>query len=241
MLVKTAAIVLRNTIFGDQKIIVDLFTDTLGCVSIVTRFSSSSKGKIKKQLFVPLSLIEVEIDYKENSSLQKLKNATISVPYTSIPFDSYKLSISFFISEVTFFALRGENANSKLFDFVFKSLLWLDQTEDSCPNFHIVYMMGLVSFLGFMPNLSHYNVGDCFDLRNACFECHPEGHSDFLDPDQAARIVSLARMNYSTMHLFKMSHNDRNVIVDVLINFYRLHIPGFPQPKSLDILKQLFV
>lgn len=241
MLVKTEAIVLRNTVFGDQKMIVDLFTDMLGCVSVVTRFSSSSKGKIRKQLFVPLSLIEIEMDYKENSSLQKLKNASISVPYTDIPFDSYKISISFFISEVTFFALRGENDNKALFNFVSKSLQWLDTTSKPCPNFHLVYMMGLVTFLGFMPNLDNYHEGDCFDLRNACFECRAEGHADFLDPEQAQRIVTLARMNYSTMHLFKMSHNDRNRIVDVLVDFYRLHIPGFPQLKSLDVLKQIFI
>ena len=240
MLVKIEAIVLKNTILGDQKMIVDLFTDKLGCVSVITHFSSSAKGKFKKQLFAPLSLLDVEIDYKENSALQKLKNATINTPFTDIPFDSYKLSISFFISEVTFFAVRGENENRPLFDFISKSLQWLDAKSAPCPNFHLVYMMGLISYLGFMPNLEDYHDGDCFDLRNACFDSFEKEHSDYLNSYDAARIVNIARMNYSTMHVFKMSHNDRNRIVDVLLNFYRLHIPGFPELKSLDILKQLF-
>lgn len=240
MLMKFEAVVLRNTVLDDQKLIVDLFTDKLGKVSVITRFSSSSKGKIKKQLFSPLSLLNIEIDYKENSNLQKLKNAAISIPYCSIPFDSYKLSISFFISEITFFAVRGENENKPLFDFISHSLQWLDEKKSSCPNFHLVYMMGLVSYLGFMPNLDNYHLGDCFDMRNACFETKEYGHVDFLSSEEACRMVTLARMNYSTMHLFKMSHNDRNRIVDVLLDFYRLHIPGFPEIKSLDILKQLF-
>lgn len=240
MLMKFEAIVLRNTIFGDQKMIVDLFSDTMGSVSVVTRFSSSAKGKIKKQLFVPLSIIEVEVDYRENSNLQKLKNASIVIPYTDIPFDSYKLPMSFFISEVTYFAVRGENENKALFDFIIHSMEWLDAVNEPCPNFHLVYMMGLVTYLGFMPNLNNYKEGDCFDLRNACFESKICGHSDFLDATQAAKIVLLARMNYSTMKLFKMSHNDRNKIVDVLVDFYSLHIPGFPELKSLDVLKQLF-
>ena len=240
MLVKIEAIVLKNTILGDQKMIVDLFTDKLGCVSVITHFSSSVKGKLKKQLFVPLSILDVEIDYKENSSLQKLKNATINTPYTDIPFDSYKLSISFFISEVTFFAVRGENENKPLFDFITNSLMWLDAKTSSCPNFHLVYMMGLVSYLGFMPNLDDYHDGDLFDLRNACFDSCQNGHTDYLNAEESAKLVSLARMNYSTMHVFKMSHNDRNRIVEVLLTFYRLHIPGFPEIKSLDILKQLF-
>lgn len=237
---KIEAIVLRNTVLGDQKMIVDMFTDKLGCVSVITRFSSSSKGKFKKQLFVPLSLIDVEIDYKENSNLQKLKNATINTPYTDIPFDSYKLSISFFISEVTYYAVRGENENKSLFDFISYSLQWLDGIKSSCPNFHLVYMMGLITYLGFMPNIDNYHEGDCFDLRNACFVEYASRHSDFLDAQEASRIVSIARMNYTTMHLFKMSHLDRNRIVEVLIRFYRLHIPSFPELKSLDVLKQLF-
>ena len=240
MLVKIEAIVLKNTILGDQKMIVELFTDKLGCVSVITHFSSSVKGKLKKQLFVPLSILDVEIDYKENSSLQKLKNATINTPYTDIPFDSYKLSISFFISEVTFFAVRGENENKPLFDFITNSLMWLDAKTSSCPNFHLVYMMGLVSYLGFMPNLDDYHDGDLFDFRNACFDSCQNGHTDYLNAEESAKLVSLARMNYSTMHVFKMSHNDRNRIVEVLLTFYRLHIPGFPEIKSLDILKQLF-
>lgn len=240
MLMKNEAIVLRNTVLGDQKMIVDLFTDKMGCVPVITRFSASSKGKFRKQLFSPLSLLEVEIDYKENSSLQKLKNVSIGTPYTDIPFDSYKLSISFFISEITYFALRGENENKPLFDFISNSLQWLDAEPSSCPNFHLVYMMGLITFLGFMPNLDNYHEGDCFDLRNACFETYSNAHGEYLNPAESSRIVTLARMNYSTMHLFHMSHTDRNRIVEVLVNFYRLHIPGFPQLKSLDVLKQLF-
>ena len=48
------------------------------------------------------------------------------------------------------------------------------------------------------------------------------------------------RMNYESMHLFKMSHDDRNRIVDVLITYYRLHVPDFPELKSLGVMKDLW-
>jgi DNA repair protein RecO (recombination protein O) len=42
------------------------------------------------------------------------------------------------------------------------------------------------------------------------------------------------------MHLFRLSHHERNRIVDVLLAFYRLHIPQFPELKSLSVLQELW-
>ena len=48
------------------------------------------------------------------------------------------------------------------------------------------------------------------------------------------------RMNYETMHLFRMNHDERNRIVDVLMTYYRLHVPNFPELRSLDVVRDLW-
>jgi DNA repair protein RecO (recombination protein O) len=48
------------------------------------------------------------------------------------------------------------------------------------------------------------------------------------------------RMDFPTMHLFRLSHTERNRIVDVLLHYYRLHIPQFPELKSLSVLQELW-
>lgn len=50
----------------------------------------------------------------------------------------------------------------------------------------------------------------------------------------------LFRMNYPTMHLFRLSRRERQRILHVLNEYYRLHVPGFPELKSLEILQELF-
>ena len=65
-------------------------------------------------------------------------------------------------------------------------------------------------------------------------------HTDFLNADDSSKIQLLMRMNYDTMHLFKMNHEDRNRIIDVLITYYRLHVPSFPELQSLPVMKQLW-
>ena len=37
-----------------------------------------------------------------------------------------------------------------------------------------------------------------------------------------------------------MNHDDRNRIVDVIIRFYRLHVPAFPELRSLEVMKELW-
>ena len=50
----------------------------------------------------------------------------------------------------------------------------------------------------------------------------------------------LMRMNYETMHLFAMSRTERNRCLEIILRYYRLHLPGFPELKSPDVLRELF-
>ena len=94
--------------------------------------------------------------------------------------------------------------------------------------------------MGFFPNLDDYTDGCVFDMRAATFSLLAPTHRDFLQPDDARRIHTLMRMDFPTMHLFQLSRTDRNRIVDVLLHYYRLHIPQFPELKSLSVLQELW-
>ena len=59
-------------------------------------------------------------------------------------------------------------------------------------------------------------------------------------PDEARVIVTLTRMNYENMHLFSMSRTERNRCMDVVLKYYTIHVPNFPELKSLEVLRSLF-
>ena len=99
MLVKTRALVLHSLKYGDSKLIVDLFTEKEGRVSIIQTISSSRHGRIRRQLFQPLTILDVVYDVHPKGSLQRLKEARMLYPYLSIPFDAAKLSLCIFVSE----------------------------------------------------------------------------------------------------------------------------------------------
>lgn len=172
--------------------------------------------------------------------LQKLRDVRLATPFTTIPFHPHKLAITLFIAEFLYYALRSEQRNEPLFDYITNSIQWLDSQTDRFANFHLVFLMRLSRFLGFYPNLDDYEAGDYFDLRESVFCNTPPIHRDLLHPSEAEKLQLMMRMDYPTMHLFKLSHQERDRLLEVAVVYYRLHLPNFPELKSLAVLEQLF-
>lgn len=239
MLVKTRAIVLRTTKYGESKLIVDLFTESHGRLSFFQHVAKTGRGRVHRQLFMPLALLDVELDYRPRSAMQRLKYAAPSFPLQSVPFDPMKTVIALFLADFVCHVTRAEQQNAPLFLFMENSLRWLDGRRMRFANFHLVFMMRVSRFVGFFPNLDEESRGAYFDLRAGCFTPAVPLHSDFLRPDEAGKIRLLMRMNYETMHLFAITREQRNRCVEIIMHYYRLHVPDFPELRSLQVLREV--
>lgn len=241
MLVKTRAIVLNSLKYGESQVIVDLYTEAYGRLSFMQQMPRSKRGRVRMVLFQPLTILSVEFDYRPMRRLNRIREATIAFPFVSIPFDARKLSIALFVAEFTAYATRSEQKSERMYLFVENSVRWLDACSGDFANFHIIYMLHLTRFVGFYPNLDDSQVAPYFDMRDGCFVTAAPTHPDFLAPDEAGKIRLLMRFSYATMHLLSLSREERGRIVDVVLAYYRLHQPAFPEMKSLAVLKTLFV
>ena len=161
-------------------------------------------------------------------------------PYSSLPFDIDKLTVGMFLAEFLYHSLYGEQANEPMFEYIADSLMWFDGAPSPVSNFHLVFMMRLTRFLGFYPNIDDYSQGCVFDLRSGDFSTSVPPHRDYLAPGESSLMSLMLRMNYPTMHLFRMSREQRNRLLDVIVSYYRLHIPSFPEMKSLEVLRNLY-
>ena len=240
MEVKTRAIVLQTIKYGDAQLIVDFFTEKLGRLSFMVRIPKSSKGRLKRQLFQPLMLLQLEFDYRPKSNLQRIREASIGYAFIDIPFSPYKLAISMFLAELLSYTTKNEQANASLYLFIQDSIKWLDRVEGSFSNFHIVFMIRLTFFLGFSPNIESGMNGDYFDLVDGCFVPYVPTHVHYLNREDSLRLVALLRLEYKTMHLYTMSRMERNRCVEVILEYFKLHVPGFPEMRSFSVLKELF-
>lgn len=240
MLTKTQAIVLHTIKYGETRLIVDMFTKVFGRQAFIVSIPKTPKGKVKKQFFQPLTILEIETDIRPRQQLQKLHDVRLAAPFASIPFEPDKLAISLFVAEFLYYALRSEQRNELLYEYLENSIVWLDGQQSSFANFHLVFLLRLTRFLGFYPNLDDYKDGDYFDLRESVFMPMPPVHRDFLHPEEAQKVQLMMRMDFPTMHLFRMSHQERNRLLEVSLKYYRLHLPDFPEMKSIEVLQALY-
>lgn len=240
MLQKTEAIVLHALKYGEQKMIVDMFTREMGRQSFVVPVPKSGRAKVGKQLLQPLTLLMIEADVRPQASLQRLREATMLVPLGQLLADPSKLAIALFVAEFLYHALRGEQRDAVLFDYVRSGVEWLDGAPAAYANFHLVFLMRLSRFLGFYPNLDDYSEGCYFDLRQSVFTPLTPVHRDFLMPEEARHIRQLMRMDFATMRLFRLSRAQRRRILEILLLYYRLHLPQMPELRSVEVLGELF-
>lgn len=241
MLQKTECIVLHTVRYKDTALMATVYSEASGRASLVVPVSRGRRSAVRSVLFQPPSLVELEADVRPNQSVGRVKEARTAHPYASLPYDPRKAAIVLFLSEFLYRALREETENRPLFAYLRSSLLWLDECRTGFANFHLVFLMRLSRFLGLYPNLEGYAEGDWFDLRAACFTSRrPAAHNDCLAPAEAARMACLMRMDYATMHLFRLSRDERARCLDVILAYYRLHLPDFPELRSVEVLRELF-
>lgn len=241
MLQRISGIVLRTVKYKDTSFIADIYTDIAGRTSFLVSTSRSRKSPVKPVLFQPLTLIELEADLRLNTSIHRIKEAKSCYPFVTLPYDPHKSTIALFLAEFLNRIIHEEIENKPLFSYLYHSIIWLDECRSGFSNFHLVFLIRLTRFLGFYPNLEGYTEGCCFDLLNACFTTfRPSNHEYYLEPDEAAHLFTLTRVKYETMHLLKMNRTERRRCLNVIEQYYRLHLPEFPELKSLEILKTLF-
>ncbi|NLV53255.1 MAG: DNA repair protein RecO [Bacteroidales bacterium] len=233
-------IVLRTVKYGDSSLIVDLFTLQHGRLSFMASTMRAKRSVRSVSFWFPLSMIEFTADLRPASRLPCPSDVRSYHNYTDLPFSPVKSTLALFLSEFLCAALREEKENQTLYYYIESSLLWLDMVESpaSMANFHLTFLMHLSRFLGIYPNLDA--PAPYFDLQSATYCDQRPLHAHYLFGQEALRLPTLFRMDYPTMRLFRFSRSERRRILQVLNEYYRLHMPDFPELKSIEVLQEMF-
>ena len=237
---RSHGIVLHTIRYDDSRLIVNIYTEGAGTVPFLVWQSGSRKGGAKAGVWQSLSLVEVEWEHRPKNSLQKPRELSLWQPWRNLPFHPMKTSISLFLGEFLCRALQHEQENPLLFDYIVNALSWFDESETGYVNFHLVFLLHLTRFLGFLPNVEDWHDGCFFDLQAATFVSVPPVHSYFLEPNEAALVPKFLRMDLRSMRPVGLNGAIRRRALDLITLFYRLHIPEFPELRSLDVLSEVF-
>ena len=240
MLYKTRGIILHNLPYSDKYRIVTLYTEQFGRMAYMVTNARNKKSKLPHSLLQPLSALELEVEHLNNRELQRIRELKSGYVIAQLHYHPVKNAIALFLAEFLFRVIQEKEANHALFDYLWRSIHWLEIADAGIANFHLTFLLQLSVFLGIRPTGKTYKTGNYFDMRNGVFSETIPQHGNFLDINDSLVFERLLRMNYENMSLYTFTRQERVAIVRHIIAYYRLHLSDFPEIKSLAVMQSLF-
>lgn len=237
MLVKTKAIVISSLRYQEKSLIVKCFTQSNGLKSYFIRDAFSGKKSAQKiAYFQPLSLLEIEAAHKNKGRLEYFKEIKLAHPYHTITTSITKTTIILFLSEILHYSIKEEEKNEELYFFLETAMLWLDSHNDIA-NFHLILMLEITKFLGFYPDATQNNDG-YFEMIEGIFI--PTETLTCLSGYNTGLFRRLMLLRFgNTAKAFNVS--ERQALLKILLDYFALHLDNFKAPKSLEVLKEIFI
>lgn len=236
MMHKTKGIVLHSIKYSETSVIVKIYTELFGLQSYLFKGIHGRTSKFRPVYFQTLTLLDMEVYHRQKHNIQSAKEIRFAYPYQQIPYDIRRSSVALFMNELIYKSIREEEANPSLFGFLWQALLQLDTLEDHLGCFHLVFCMQLTRFLGIMPHNNYSADAPIFNLRDGNFQAGiPEHHSCLNLPEsQSFHLLLTTPLElYGTL---SFSPAIRNRLLETMITYYQLHLPGFKGLQSHHVL-----
>ena len=237
MLVKTEGIVLQNIKYADKKNISKIYTKHYGLITANVITGNSPFSKVKTTTLLPLHQVEISLTLKQNRDVQQLTEARNTVVYSNLNRDYNKLAIAQFLNEVLCKCIKEQIANEELYEFITSAYKHLDKSETSCNDFHIYFLFELSKHLGFEPHNTYSNNNIYFDTREGKFTSIELGFPLGFNKMQSNLFVNIFDADLINK---KFSREQRNELLECLLGYYKIHVEGFNDLKSHEVLKQVF-
>lgn len=240
MLSKTRGIVLHSIPYNDTYSIIYMYTEAFGRVSYLVARNRGKKSTVSKALFMPFSVLDMEVEHLNKRDLHRIKETKLCYPLTEIFCNPVKNILALFLSEVLFRVVRETEPDARLFDFLYQSIHLLEFADKGIANYHLVFLLHLLHYQGIYPNAESYQSGSYFDMQNGIFTDTVPMHRHYLDQMESVVFARLLRISFENMSLYTFSRQERVSIIQRIIEYYRLHLPDFPEIKSISIMQTLF-
>ncbi len=235
---KTKGIVLHTIKYSETSVIAKIYTEKFGLLTFIVKGVRSAKAKSKASLMQPLTLLQMEVNYREHRNMQFAKEFSREYNYHSLPFDTLKSTMAVFLLEVITKTVREPEPNEDLFEFLYSVLLQLDTAEKLHADFHLLFMLHLSQYLGFAPHRNFSEAEPYFEMQEGVF-VSKSLHPTYTLSSAESKLLH----NLMEAHLFGRDtvlplRADRKQMLASLIKFYQLHIENF-NLRSPEILEEI--
>lgn len=217
-----------------------MHTELFGLKSFLVRGVRKKHAKINPSILQPLSLLEVVFSNKENCQLHSPKEISSYYQFVSLPFNVFKSSQALFVNELVYRTVREEEPNPYFFNFLTQSIIALDKAKSNFQNIHIAFSIKLTRYLGFYPLGKYCPETPYFILKEGHFAKYKPDDELYLDQPMSQTFDFLLRIPIEESGSVSLSSDTRRKLLENIIAYFQLHLIGFGNIKSLDVLTQLF-
>lgn len=233
MLEKTEGIVFRTVRYGDSSLIVKLFTKKFGYLSFMVPGVRSGRNKQKGNILQPMQLLQLDLYWREQKNLLKLKEYAPACIYASLQTDFVKQSVGIFAVEVASKCVKEHEQNEPLYDFLKDFLLMLDGSAESPENQPLFFLWRVSGILGFEPS-ADAGEGDYFNVSAGQFEALPSATEQPLSRSDSALFKKFLEAGEGTF-----SGRERRILLDAWLLYFQWHVPDFGALRSPKILHEV--
>lgn len=238
MRLTTKAIVISSVKYAEADLIVSCFTEAAGLKSYLLRnILKSKKGKLRTSYFQLLTQLEITAVHRDKGTLERISEAKVITPYSSLHTDVVKSGMVMFLAEMLKTSIQEEEPNKPMFEYLQNALNWLD-IHDNIANFHILFLLKLTAYLGFYPDSNELE-NPYFNLQDGVFEKSPFG----LSCEEGQHVEAFKRffgIDFDALERIKLAKSIRSEVLNLILLYYQLHLQAYRKPKSLLVLNQLF-
>ena len=223
------AILLNRISYSESSLIITFYTFENG----IQKFIFQGGKKKAHQLF-PLAISEITYYKRPDSDLGKLTSSESKRILNELPFNPIKSTIAFFIADVLLKCLKTEESEPYLFEYLEDEIIKLDKETD-LTYFPIVFLLSFSQHLGINPNkysdtCLYFNV-----MEGILSNEKPIG--DIFYEGNAVQLIS--NLMDGNQVIIENTKQNREEALQILINYYQLHIPQFKNLKSLDVIREI--
>ncbi|MCC6461014.1 MAG: DNA repair protein RecO [Saprospiraceae bacterium] len=239
MLIHTRGIVFRSLKYGETSVIADIFTEEKGLRSFIGGGVRTAKARMPYGLFQPMMVVDMIAYFREEDAhLNRLRELRAAEVFSGIPFDIRRGAVAMFMAEICRKSIHPGEENPELFEFLLQTLRRLDSATEPIANLHLHFLLQLSGHLGFQPQ-NELEGEVFFDLKEGVFESVPPLHSLYLEPQQAMPLLELMHIPLENCHEVQLTRAERKSLLNALLQFYQLHVPGFSEMNTPDILEMV--
>jgi len=206
---------------------------------MVKGMRSRKSGK-HNALFQPLFILDAVLYYRERKSIHLLKEFSVSYSPSEIYSDVKKSCTAVFLGEIMSNVLKEETPNYELYDFIENSIKYYNSSNAGFANFHIAFLIGLCSFLGFEPGSRTGKDNRFFDLIEGNFTVMPPVHGNYASEMISEILAGFFSASYDSMSSIPLTGTIRNEVLETIIKYYSIHLPVLKKINSLQVLKEIF-